>query len=173
MIRIVLAASIPVILMATGAAEEPKELRAARAHFAQASPHASEAERAQYVTGLVRLRDRLAHNNTGNGWQAVDAEIMRYPAPKDSDPKALAGFLVGKWKSPRHDYLFRKDGTWLMLPDEPETPHGNWRFEGNQYFDTVKGDASRSNPCTVILLNATDFVFTDGKIVFYETRIAK
>jgi len=49
-----------------------------------------------------------------------------------SDSKALSARLVGKWESPRHDYLYRADGTWTMLPVEPDIAHGTWRIEGNQ-----------------------------------------
>ena len=58
----------------------------------------SEAVRTDYITRLVRMREKAARLKTGE-WQAVDAEIIRHPAPGDSDSKKLSGRLVGEWAS--------------------------------------------------------------------------
>jgi hypothetical protein len=42
--------------------------------------------------------------------------------------------LVGKWSSPRHDYLYPSDGSWTMLPADEGTTHGTWRIERNQFL---------------------------------------
>src|SRR2546425_3966802 len=88
----------------------------------------SEAVRSDYITRLVRMREKAARLKT-NEWQAIDAEIKRHPAPSDSDSKKLSSLLVGEWASPRHDYLYRADGTWTMLPVEENITHGRWRIE--------------------------------------------
>jgi hypothetical protein len=98
-----------------------------------------------------------------------DAEIKQHPAPNDG--KALSMLLVGKWESPRHDHLYRADGTWTMLPVEPDITHGTWRIEGNQYFDTAAIEPPQTSQYTIILISKRDFVFTDQEIVFYETRL--
>jgi hypothetical protein len=125
------------------------------------------------VTSLARLRDKFARDRGNTGWQAVDAEIRRHPAPKDADSKALSALRVGKWRSPRHDYLYRKDGSWTMLPIEGETTHGRWHIEGNWYFDSASVDLPQKGRYTLILLNAKDFIFADGADIFYETRLPK
>jgi hypothetical protein len=145
----------------------------AREHYQQTLSQPSEADRERYVTSLARLRDQLARNGATKGWQAVDAEIRQHSAPKDSDSKALSKILTGKWASPRHDYVYRSDGTWSMLPAEPGTTHGRWRIEGNQYLDTAEVDPPETRRYTIILLNEKEFIFTDGEFVFYETRIRK
>jgi hypothetical protein len=150
-------------------AKEPPELQAARKQFEKIS-NPSESDRENYILKLAVLRKKIAQNRSGDDWQIVDAEIRRHPAPKNSDSKALSNMLCGEWASPRHDYVFKKDGTWSMLPEEPDITHGKWHIEGNQYFDTGKG-ASGGKPYTIILLNKNDFIFTDGEAVFYETRI--
>jgi hypothetical protein len=132
--------------------------------------HPSETARADYITRLVRLREQAARMNT-DSWQAIDAEIKQHPAPNESDGKALANLLVGQWESPRHDYLYRADGTWTMVPADPDTTHGTWRIEGNQYFDTAATDPPETRQYTVILISKQDFVFTDQEIVFYEKRL--
>jgi hypothetical protein len=132
--------------------------------------HPSETARADYITRLVRLREQAARMNV-DAWQAIDAEIKQHPAPNDSDGKALANLLVGQWESPRHDYLYRPDGTWTMLPADPETTHGTWRIENNQYFDTAATDPPETGQYTIILISKQDFVFTDQEIVFYEKRL--
>jgi hypothetical protein len=97
-------------------------------------------------------------------WQAIDAEIKRHPAPSDSDSKKLSSVLVGEWASPRHDYLYRADGTWTMLPVEENVTHGRWRIEGNQYVSTAATDPSETR-YTIILITKKDFVFTDQTAV--------
>ena len=87
-------------------------------------------------------------------WQAIDAEIKEHPAPKDSDSKALSRLILGKWESPRHDYLYRADGTWTMLPADPDTTHETWRIDGNQYFDTAATDPPQTSQYTIILISS-------------------
>jgi hypothetical protein len=111
----------------------------------------SEAARADYITRLVRLREEAVRRNT-DALQAIDAEIKQRPAPVVS--KALSSRLVGKWESPRHDYLYRADGTWTMLPEDPNTLHGTWRIEGNQYFDTAAVDPPETSQYTIILISS-------------------
>src|SRR5262245_14733731 len=94
----------------------------------------SEAARVDYVTRLLLLRDKAAARTTEE-WKAIDTEIFRHPAPA-SDEKGLADRLVGEWASPRHEYRYRRDGTWTMLPEDKDTTHGKWRIEGNQYVTT-------------------------------------
>jgi hypothetical protein len=131
--------------------------------------HPSEAARSDYITHLVRLREQAAKQKTAE-WQAIDAEIKRHPAPSDADSKKLAGLRVGEWESPRHDYLYRADGTWTMLPAEEGATHGQWRIEGIQYIDIAATDPPLTSQYTVILITKKDFVFADEEIVFYETR---
>jgi hypothetical protein len=135
----------------------------------QKVPHPGEAARAEYITRLVRLREQAVRHKASEAWQAISAEIIRHPAP--SDDKTLAARLAGKWASPRHDYLHRPDGTWIMLPDEEGATHGIWRIEGNQYFSTTSFGASEETRYIVILISRKDFVFADDEHVFYEERL--
>jgi hypothetical protein len=167
--KTIAAAIWTVVLTANLCAAEPKELQAAQKHF-QATAHPGEADRQSYITGLAALRAKFAEAKRTSDWQAVDAEIRRHPTPKDSDSNAFSKILVGQWASPRHEYVFRGDGTWSMLPAEPDATRGRWHIKGNQYFDTVGSD---SRHYTILLLTAHDFIYTDGEVVFYETRIKK
>jgi hypothetical protein len=133
----------------------------------------SETARSDYITRLVRMREKAARLKTDD-WQAIDAEIRRHPAPNDPRSNALAKLLVGKWQSPRHDYLYRADGSWTMLPANEggmQSTHGTWRIEGNQYFDTAATDPPETSQYTIILITRRDFVFADQTHVFYETRL--
>jgi hypothetical protein len=132
--------------------------------------HPSELARSDYITRLGRLREEAARLKT-DAWQAIDAEIKQHPVPNDSDGKILSGLLVGQWESPRHDYLYRADGTWTMMPAEPDIAHGTWRIQGNQYFDTAATDPPETRQYTIILITKQDFVFTDQEVVFYEKRL--
>jgi len=57
-----------------------------------------------------------------------------------------------------------------MLPLEEDATRGRWRIEGNQLFDSLAARPGTSQ-YTIILLTRKDFVFTDGEVVFYETRL--
>jgi hypothetical protein len=155
-------------------AQEPEYSRYAGAFESakrdyQKISHSSEADRSNYVTRLVRLREKAIAGKTYD-WQAINTEIKQHPAPSDSDGKTLSSLLVGQWGSPRHDYLYRADGTWTMLPIEEGIAHGDWRLEGNQYFDTAATEPPLKSQYTIILISKKDFVFTDQTNVFYETR---
>lgn len=157
---------VVVSIVAPLVAGQSGELDKAKTEYAKAAQ--TEPARVSYVTKLIRMRARFAQANNEQ-WKAVDAEIMRHPAPADS--AELSTLLIGEWASPRHEYVFRSDGTWSMLPVEPDVTHGTWRIEGNHYFDT--DPTGHTTKYTVLLLTANDFVFTDGKVPFYETRIGK
>jgi hypothetical protein len=132
-------------------------------------PHPSEAERSNYITRLVRMREDAARAKTDE-WQAIDAEIRTHPAPADLDSKTFSALRVGEWETPRHDLAFRADGTWTMLPVEEGITHGQWRVDGNQYFETIATDPPTNGQYTVIVITKDDFVFTDQTYVFYEKR---
>jgi hypothetical protein len=54
-----------------------------------------------------------------------------------------------------------------MLPADPDTTHGTWRIENNQYFDIVATDPPETRQYTIILISKQDF----QEIVFYEKRL--
>jgi hypothetical protein len=130
----------------------------------------SEADRSNYITRLVRLREKAASGKSGD-WQVIDQEINRHPAPVDADSKKFSALMVGKWKSPRHEYLYRADGTWTMLPEEEGTTHGTWRIEGNRYYSIASIEPADTGPYTIILITEKYLVFSEGSDVFYETRL--
>jgi len=117
--------------------------------------HPSEAARSKYITRFARLREEAARLKT-NEWQAIDAEIKRHPAP-ESEGKNYSRLRVGKWESPRHDYLYRADGTWTMLPEEKDITHGRWRIEGNQCFETAATEPPLNSQYTIIPISKKRF----------------
>jgi hypothetical protein len=135
---------------------------------------AGEEARLRYVTDLTTIAYRYMSIGKGEawvhlqaGWEALNREIVRYAAPKDSSSHAFSRLLVGKWESPRHDYVYYANGKWSMLPIEEGVTSGNWHIEGNQYFDG-------ETPYTIILLNEKFFVFTNGpEGAYFEKRITK
>jgi len=159
---------VALLLLTPAFGRAPKELEDLKSQF-EKSPQ-TEADRQQYITSLAKLRDKFAQADKTADWQAVDAEIRSRPAPKDSDSKTLSALLVGKWDSPRHEYAFKENGTWVMLPEEPGVTHGKWRIEGNHYFDIAMVKPPKTTQYTIILLTKKYFIFTDNENVFYETR---
>lgn len=130
-----------------------------------------EAARVQLVRGLLEKHEKFERTENILELHACDQELKRHPAPADGD---AAKRLAGKWRSPRHDYLFRPDGTWTMLPAEKDTVHGRWRITGNQIEVTSGYDKPDSTArYTLILLTDKDCVYTDGENVFCETRLAR
>ena len=59
-----------------------------------------------------------------------------------------------------------------MLPAEKDATRGEWKIEGNRYFSDPASDRA-GKPYTILLLTHDNFVFTDGQVVFYETRKGK
>lgn len=149
-------------------ATEPEGLVQAKNQFAQL-PDPTEADRQNYLLELSKLRESLAQNAGSEDCFKVDAEIRRHPAPEDT--KGYTKLMVGKWSSPRHEYIYRADGTWSMLPEEEGTTRGSWRIEGNRFFNQADCESGDTSAYTIILLTNDIFIFTDGKTVFYEERI--
>ena len=156
-------------IVSAAAAAEPKELADAHRKF-ESLQHPTEADRARYITRLVRLRESFTRRDADKMF-AIDKEIVRHPMPVPSDPHELAKLIVGKWTSPRHQYLYRADGTWTMLPEFDQgyqATHGIWHVEGNQFSQgTSAADASHE---TIILLNSADFVWSTRVAPYYMRR---
>ena len=157
-------------------AQEQKDVEAAKAKYLSEVRVSGEAARLNYIHTLLEMHDKLMEIGKGPQWtdavyarfRAIDDAMRLYPAPASSDSAKLSKLRLGKWRSPRHDYLYRKDGTWTMLPIEsPETTHGTWKIKGNQSIEW-------GTPYTIILLDENDFIFTekDGT-AYYERRITK
>jgi hypothetical protein len=66
------------------------------------------------------------------------AAVMSAHAGSQSD-RELTELMIGAWRSPRHDYVFRADGTWWMGKPDPEATHGSWRIEHHRLVQTVYG----------------------------------
>lgn len=149
-------------------AAEPQELVEAKKEFAELA-HPIEADRQDYILGLAKLRAAFADEDQTKSWTAVDAEIRQHPAPEDTD--RYTKLMIGKWNSPRHEYVYRADGTWTMLPEEEGATSGRWRIEGNRFFNKADCESGDASAYTILLLTKDNFIFTDGKTVFYEERI--
>jgi len=170
-LKIALAA---VILATPFFAHGADELADAKARYTHAKP--GEETRLDYVHELIKMHDKLMLIDKGPQWtdavearfRAINDEMKQHAAPEKSDSKALSKMLTGKWRSPRHDYLYKRNGTWIMLPDEKDSSRGTWAIKGNRFTTEDK------NEYTIILLDAHDFVYTDKEgDVFYEKRILK
>jgi hypothetical protein len=149
----------------------PAELKAIEARYDPARLSSDEALREKYITELTDLRWALVKAGR-DGWRAVDDEVIRHPAPARGDPR-WTKFIAGTWYSPRHDYLFKADGTWTMLPADPDATQGTWKIHGNQLIEDVPGmsDAGLTSPPeTIILINDHLFIATSGGDVFYQKR---
>ena len=150
-------------------AEEPEGLAEAKKSFASLL-NPTEADRQSYITELAKLREALARKADSEDCFKVDAEIRRYPAPEDT--KCYTTLMVGKWSSPRHEYIYRADGTWSMLPEEEGTTRGRWRIQGNRFMSSADIEPADTRTYTIILLTKDNLIFTDGETVFYEERLS-
>jgi hypothetical protein len=157
--------------------DAPAELKAIQAKYDLATLDSHEAKREKYIMELSALHWHLVRHDLP-GLDAVDFEINRHPVPAAADDKALAKLRVGTWQSPRHDYLYRADGTWTMDPDAgiPDATHGTWSIHGNEYTETTSGAVpAESTTYTIILLNDTTFIFAEPGTAgaYYERREGK
>ncbi len=165
----VLTLLIAIGIASAAMAAEPKELTDARREF-ESLKHPTETDRVRYVTHLVRLRESFTRADAETMF-AIDKEVIRHPMPMPLEPNELRRRVIGKWTSPRHQYLYRANGTWTMLPefiDGEKATHGIWRIEGNQ-FSQGKSEADASQE-TIILLNSTDFVWSTRVVPYYMRR---
>jgi hypothetical protein len=167
--HLILAVILPVFCTSLCSAAESPELVAARGKFAQL-PNPAEVDRQNYLLELSKLRESLANNASGEGCFEVDAEIRRYPAPENT--KTYTKLRAGKWSSPRHEYIYRTDGTWSMLPEEEGATRGRWHIKGNRFFSSADIEPGDIRTYTILLLTKDNFIFTDGKTVFYEERLS-
>lgn len=170
--RILLAALVLGGTAVISRADAPPELKAIEARYDQAALAKDEALREKYIMELSTLRMKFARANQ-DGWQEVDHEIARHPAPVNGDSHALSALRLGVWHSPRHDYTYKADGTWKMTDggsDDPDATHGVWSIQGNRYTDYVPGADSNTQTYTLILADKENFIFTDGAHLFFEKR---
>src|SRR5437868_9189055 len=92
------------------------------------------------------------------------------PSPDDA---RLSKLIVGKWRSPRHDYEYRADGTWIMLPGEIDgikMTHGVWRIEHGQLIEHsfTPGDSDKSY--AIQKLTKKEVLYGD---VYHMVRLAQ
>ena len=165
----ILVATLLVACVNLCSATDPDGLVQVKHQFAQL-PDPTEADRQNYLLELSKLRESLAENAGSEDCFKVDAEIRRHPAPADT--KGYTQLMVGKWSSPRHEYIYRADGTWSMLPEEEGTTRGRWHIKGNRFFSSADIEPDDSRAYTILLLTKDNFIFTDGKTVFYEERFS-
>ena len=164
--------ALVVLFAASAAAQEPEPLVALRGRF-DSLQHPTEAERVQYITALVRLRESFTRVDYKK-MEAIDSEIIKHPMPAGVDAAKLRERLVGHWTSPRHGYLYRADGTWTMLPeviDGEESTHGLWHIDGNKFFQHASVESPESDTGEiVIVLTETDFVWSTHRAPYYMRR---
>ena len=53
------------------------------------------------------------------------------------DDATLSRLLIGTWKGPRHETLYRVDGSWVLdPPDDGDSTRGKWRIEQGRLIET-------------------------------------
>ena len=151
----------------TAQTSDKQDLEVARQEYERSSH--DEAARVTYVTKLAKIADRLiaGYRRGERGDQqdqlmgAINAELQKHPAPKDSDSRKLRQLLVGKWESPRRTYVYLANG---KCGTEGGAIDGNWRIQGNQL---IQGDLSGP----IILLNQDYFIYSSREAVFFHSRV--
>lgn len=81
---------------------------------------------------LVKVDGKWMLDGTGQ----ISGGVFEAAAPKVSDD-ALTKLMPGRWHSPRHDYVYRPDGTWQMLEGEP---HGTWTIKNGRLMAHTAGE---------------------------------
>ena len=87
------------------------------------------------AAGLLFLHTpALAEDRLGASEQELERlkELNKTGAAVSQTDQELRKLMVGKWTTGRHEYIYRSDGTWRMLPTDISTTHGKWRIENHQ-----------------------------------------
>lgn len=77
--------------------------------------------------------------------------------------------LLGYWRSPRHDYLYKADGVRYMQPRPPCTTTNRWDVKGGVYFED-------SEPYDIVSHTDQTFAYRSrdaDQITFTLKRITK
>src|SRR5262245_36756797 len=77
------------------------------------------------------------------------------------DDATLSRLLVGTWQGPRHQTVYRADGTWMLdPPDEGDNTRGKWRIERGKLIETWRfRDESSDSTSTEEIIELTGETF--------------
>ena len=77
------------------------------------------------------------------------------------DDAILSRLLVGTWQGPRHQTVYRADGTWVLdPPDEGDNTHGKWRIEHGKLIETWRfSDELSDSTSTEEIIELTEWTF--------------
>jgi hypothetical protein len=94
------------------------------------------------------------------------APVVSLAVPDDA---TLTRLLVGTWQGPRHQTVYRADGTWILdPPDDGENTRGKWRIEHGKLIETWRfSDESSDSTSTEEIIELTEKVFK-SRIVSQE-----
>ncbi|HST31256.1 MAG TPA: hypothetical protein VLK27_10515 [Chthoniobacterales bacterium] len=70
------------------------------------------------------------------------------------DDATLSKMLIGTWDSSRHQYEYRRDGTWITdPPDDGYNSRGKWRIENGKLITTwrFQGESKDSSDAQTIV----------------------
>jgi hypothetical protein len=86
------------------------------------------------------------------------APVIALALPDDA---TLSRLLVGTWQSPRHQTVYRADGTWLLdPPDEGDNTHGKWRIKHGKLIETWRfSDESSDSTSTEEIIELDEYTF--------------
>ena len=93
--------------------------------------------------------------------------------PQNTEDRRLAELMVGKWRSPRHDYHYRADGTWIMLPGEIDgvkMTHGVWRIEHGKLIEHSFAPGDTDRTYAIQKLNRHEILFGG---VYHMVRLSE
>jgi len=95
--------------------------------------------------------------------------IVPISAPALPDDSTLSRLLVGMWQGPRHQTVYRADGTWMLdPPDEGDNTRGKWRIEHGKLIETWRfRDESSDSTSTEEIIELTEKIFK-SRIILQE-----
>jgi hypothetical protein len=98
---------------------------------------------------------------------SLSLEVMHQAAV----PANYSTLIVGKWRSPRHDYIYYSDGTWRMAP--PATTHGTWHIEGKTLYEStpIENGEKIEESYEIVSLTSEKLVFKTPGTTFEMERI--
>ena len=100
-----------------------------------------------FVVGLLLFQGfASAGDKLGTSPQELERfkELNKTSKAVSQSDEELRTLMAGKWTTGRHEYIYRPNGTWQMLPADISTTNGKWRIENRQLIEEIKSESGFS-----------------------------
>jgi hypothetical protein len=119
------------------------------------------------AVGLLLHISAPAEDRLGASEQELERlkELNKSNTVVSQSDQELRKLMVGKWTTGRHEYIYRSDGTWQMLPADISSTNGKWRIQNHQLIEEAKSENGflPTGARTFILVTPTELILKNEK----------